>query len=1582
MNGQSRRAVYVIFFMFLLECAVAVGTDAPGVPETERNMRLVSYPCDVTIDELRASEGKGLVIYKWNGTDYEEAAALERGVGYFVSAAAGVSAAGDVCSNRGAPAPAELKLKQGWNLIGLPVNRAMSVRDALGALADDPDTRVFTLRGGIFVLLNSSDRLEPRKGYWVYAAADASVAPDAFSKELRLSSSDLINVGTPDNCGGIWEELFHDNVIAVGKTVTLNAEIVEAVSKSAASNVAWSVDKTEVATIDGNGALTAKAAGTVEVKAAVAGLPGVSLKVNVIDMAAPVCLSLGPGKGATIFPKESVKLSLKAVFFDPGKPCASNKSTCNLRSEDVFNTAAFTMSAPAAGTISYNLFTAGNTVGKNAIKAEYKGIKSNTVMIEIKGSILQEISISVDPYAFSTPCLVNSNSIYAIAGKKLNIKATGRFATKSSVETKSVAESALWTVSAPEIARVENGILTPIASGTVQVQAMLEDKQSKTLDIQVVNENAPVCLNLSLKNNMSAQLYTEETTGFQAELITITSASTFISRDVSDEAIFSQTAPEAGTLYGGYMFKAGQTEGETTVTASMGSQKSNGIMLAVRRYDWRRVSITNNTNSLVPSGCGESNVPVLAVGAETKLNAEGFYESGKSYSYKMKDITETAVWYVSDASIAEISGGVLKGLRPGKISVTASMGNVTSVPYYFNVRGNDELLCLTLSSNSGVYKTEPGSALKLKAAAYVFPSSELCKSQAGGGASSNYGASIICKVDVTKSVSQWSMTDTNAGSIDGDGIFHASDYEKYTDVTAAYVGSTSNRISITVRKKNWTRVMLYIKNGYTVIPFECGSGSGNPLIATEEKLSLAATGFYNDADSSSYYYSSYPNTIDVTQNAEWKVSDDSVAEIKDGEITGKRAGSVTVTASIGGITSDLFMIEVRDKDDTLCMALYAPSVVAEPSTDLQFKATAFFFAPNNVCETQYSKYASLCQADVTKNVAAWEMSKPDAGSIDANGNFHASDQEAATDVTATYSDVVSNKVTIRVRTKTWFSINISLVNGAYTSKPYSCGSLSGDRMIAPGDKQTLKAVGYYAYGISNGNYSDSNSMDITEQGTWKVSDESIGEIRGGVFTGKRAGTVTITTSFGGVSGEYRVTVFEKEKPLCVVLSPSSGLKIPPGGASKLAAIAYFLSTSEKCKTGGQKDQRGSCYSYVTSDVSSWELTQPSAGSIDSDGTFNAGDTEMSTQVSAVYDNLKSNSITVNVKKVYWMLVWVSGNALVLPQCPLSSTYSGCYAAKLGDTYQFTVHAQEDSYMWTTAQDVTGMAKWEVSDPAVAEMSSGGTLKAKKQGLVWIRAYVGDARTDKIWVAVGEKAGFEFVLAGTTGDYGGFKPIKPLQVGSSYPIKAVHYKYNSSFTAADVTNAATWNVADNTLGQITTSSSSYSYYNSSGKYFKGLAPGMADVTAVYNGLTSNTLTFDVWNLQTMTYCDAANVNMGEWKDSVSSATLETDCKVYEKGESVRIRYSAYVENKIYLDNCLDLFILDDKDNIVRTLRNEGCTSEPLDRSTMGRKSPDYQTLAVWDMKDDAGNAAPAGQYFAVARFYIVWEPVIRLPFTVK
>ena len=80
-------------------------------------------------------------------------------------------------------------------------------------------------------------------------------------------------------------------------------------------------------------------------------------------------------------------------------------------------------------------------------------------------------------------------------------------------------------------------------------------------------------------------------------------------------------------------------------------------------------------------------------------------------------------------------------------------------------------------------------------------------------------------------------------------------------------------------------------------------------------------------------------------------------------------------------------------------------------------------------------------------------------------------------------------------------------------------------------------------------------------------------------------------------------------------------------------------------------------------------------------------------------------------------------------------------------------------------------------------------------------------------------------------------------------------------------------------------------------------------------------------------------------------------------------------------CLDLYIYDDQQNLIRTFRQEDCGAMALFRSHDGF-NPVYNYIAEWDQQDNDGNAVPLGAYTAVARFYLLYCPVIRVPFEIR
>ena len=408
----------------------------------------------------------------------------------------------------------------------------------------------------------------------------------------------------------------------------------------------------------------------------------------------------------------------------------------------------------------------------------------------------------------------------------------------------------------------------------------------------------------------------------------------------------------------------------------------------------------------------------------------------------------------------------------------------------------------------------------------------------------------------------------------------------------------------------------------------------------------------------------------------------------------------------------------------------------------------------------------------------------------------------------------------------------------------------------------------------------------------------------------------------------------------------------------------------------------------------WKQSIGEIGSIDGNGQFTANDMSGETKISAVYEGLESNSISIKVNM--FMALTIQGeNVSALGNCP----FAWCYLLNAGATARFSVLGQDSANFRGDRTDLTQYATWETSDASIS--INKGALTATKTGVYWIRATVGDARSDKAWIVVLDGRNSDFLIMGTN-NINMFKPALPIKIGESLPLSAILYEFRPNetvcpappvtnirhvsrystignwqcagigITATDVTSAVSWNITPDNIGTM-----------SSGR-FTGNSPGFVDIAASLNGLKSNALRLDVWDYRDMKFCNADQINSGEWHDEQTKAAVETDCGIYKKGESVNIRYTASLTgDRFYLDNCLDLYVLNENGGIVKTLREEGCSTESLSdkRSTKKTGNEVYQTISTWDMKDNNGAAVPAGNYYATARFYILWEPVIRVPFTI-
>lgn len=520
---------------------------------------------------------------------------------------------------------------------------------------------------------------------------------------------------------------------------------------------------------------------------------------------------------------------------------------------------------------------------------------------------------------------------------------------------------------------------------------------------------------------------------------------------------------------------------------------------------------------------------------------------------------------------------------------------------------------------------------------------------------------------------------------------------------------------------------------------------------------------------------------------------------------------------------------------------------------------------------------------------------------------------------------------------------------------------------------------------------------VTDKVTkWEIDSPEKGSIIDGKFRAEAVGSVSFRAEYDGHISEP-TSMFIKEKLVLIGIrvEPMNTIYLFPGEEIPIKVYGYYVKSDPTCDSAEMYEKYNSnvydldsieCIEKIdkTDEIKKW--------TVDSDITITKGKLKVSESavsneyhcITAQYSEYIDYLYVVVLPNIWFALrIKPADDNYALSN--LNCSESRCYAIRKGFPARFRTFGSFTTFL-VYGYDITRKATWEISDTSIATIKD-GVVTPLKRGMVWIRTSVGDAKSGKVWISVLDDTPASFLIIKsnvyTNIDY----PLSPLKVGSSYGLSAFLYRYepvdctgklncSPDLSYSDVTSAAMWSLTDDSkLDQ----SFSNGYNNVTGK-----SPGFVDVTATYDGMISNIFTLDVWDKQNLAYCDPDNINSGEWDNSNTKAVLETDCRFYSKGEDVKIRYTAKVNSDYsywYYDNCLDLYILDENGNVVKTIREEGCSNEPLKKSLKRSFVDVYQTLETWDMTDNYGNKVPAGKYYATARFYILWDPVIQIPITI-
>ncbi|MCR9388683.1 Ig-like domain-containing protein [Vibrio metoecus] len=781
--------------------------------------------------------------------------------------------------------------------------------------------------------------------------------------------------------------------------------------------------------------------------------------------------------------------------------------------------------------------------------------------------------------------------------------------------------------------------------------------------------------------------------------------------------------------------------------------------------------------------------PSIVVGQRLKVNIVTSFFDGSSMT--LKDLSkiktpekENLEWISSDNSIASfVEPSVLLAHKEGEVVLQASYHGMLSNKLKIKVI-NPKVIELRITPAS--IDLPKGLTKDMSAiATYDDKSSR----------------------DVTNEV-LWTSSDNNIVSVNDSGILKA-DSVGSSQLVASFSGLESNEVSINVTPAELTQIQV--------------TPSTNSL-AKGLNQQLNAIAIFTDA-----------TTQDVTSTVSWTSTDPNIATVQpSGLLVSVSKGSVDVIASLSSVTSNVAKVAITDALVTGLQITPATVSLAQGFTQPL---------------TAIATYSDATTGDVS-SVVSWSSDNTSVAIVDSDGVLKAQSVGSAS-VSASIDGVVSNTSTITVTAAVVTALQIT----------------PGTVSLPLGLTRQLTAIA---------TYSDATTSDVTATVSWSSADISVAvvDLSGMLSTGS-IGTSNITAHLDGVDSNVIPVQITDSVVTAVQITPASIL-LPKGSTQQLNAIATYsdLTTQD-----------------VTSTVS-WVSGDTNVTTISSLGLLSAENVGMTT-VTASVDGVTSNTASVEVTNanitsiqitpaaislakgttqsltaiatfsdlttldVTSTVSWLSSDtnlATILPSGVLSAEGIGnvtVSASMNGVTSNVSTVTVTDAvitaiqitpitvslakgtteslvavatYSDLTTQDVTSLVAWSSSNTTIATVSTSGLLTAEGVGVTNINASLDGVTSSTTNVTVTD-AVITAILVSPS----------PLSLAKGTTQSLTAEAYYSDTTIQDVTASVSWMSNDTSIATVTAIG-----------LLTAENVGAAEVTAVFSGITSNTLAVTVTN----------------------------------------------------------------------------------------------------------------------------------------
>ncbi|WP_179232912.1 Ig-like domain-containing protein [Paenibacillus rigui] len=660
----------------------------------------------------------------------------------------------------------------------------------------------------------------------------------------------------------------------------------------------------------------------------------------------------------------------------------------------------------------------------------------------------------------------------------------------------------------------------------------------------------------------------------------------------------------------------------------------------------------------------------------------------------------------------------------------------------------------------------------------------------------------------------WNSGDTSIASVYAGAI--TAKKEGSTVITASYSGKTVI-VNVTVQKK----ATSLTKNKTNV----------SLRVGAEELITLMAT--YSDS-----------TTANVTSKAEWSTSDDSVATVTMGQVTGIATGTATITAKYGSQVV------------TVPVSVDAVRRLESEQTDLAMK----------VGGKQQMKLMALFENGDYEDIsdkAEWSSNKEDVadafkGLITAYGTGEAT-------------------ITARYGTK-----SVSFIVDVDIPKRLEASPTELYMKVNENKKVTLKA-----------SYADGTSEDVSEKADWESDNEEIAGVNKGTVTAYTSGRATVTGYYGGKTTSVTVDVDVARK----LELDTTSVQLKSGNSAQVKLTATYADgttedVTERAQWSSDKENvaivsKGKISAFTTGEATvtasfgsntaklvvdvdvargltldktnvslrTGQSADLTASATLSDGTktnvtdqaeWSAGDTSIAYVSKGKVTAINSGQTTVTAK--YGDKTVTATVSVEIPQ-QLKPDLTDVYVQE-NEVKQ--VHLTSTFSNSTTAEDVTDKAEWSSDHEDIAQVDAKGQITGVKLGQAVITAkYGGKTTTINVDVATPRKltADKSSLSMRTTGQ-------EQLKVTATY----------ADGQTADVTDKAVWSSDNEEVAMVL-----------KGKV-TAYAAGNANISAVLGGKTVK-VAVSVDQASALTLSETKlNLQPGDYKQLKVESTFADGTKV--------------------------------------------------------------------------------------------------------